>query len=109
MLKHPFGSELPSLVPCPPDNSRTANFPSEIAFNPIFHHLSLSSSRRSSTVDTLPSGTGSIAAVGRPWDRSEHRMIRSILERSKLSMSLTRRRRSSGDSSSHSANASSWP
>ena len=50
----------------PPDKSNTANFPSEIAFKPIFHHRSLSSSVRSSTVDTLLSGTGSIAAAGKP-------------------------------------------
>jgi len=50
----------------PPDNSTTANLPSEIAFNPIFHHLSLSSIVLSSTVDTVFSGTGSIAAAGSP-------------------------------------------
>nr|GMD10349.1 hypothetical protein Iba_chr06eCG5450 [Ipomoea batatas] len=37
-----------------------------MAFIPIFHHLSLSSTVRSSTVDTQLSGTGSIAAAGRP-------------------------------------------
>ena len=50
----------------PPDNSKTANFPSEMAFNPVFHHLSLSSRVRSSSVDTQLSGTGSIAAAGSP-------------------------------------------
>lgn len=50
----------------PPDKSKTANLPSEMAFKPIFHHLSLSSMVLSSTVDTLLSGTGSIAATGSP-------------------------------------------
>jgi hypothetical protein len=50
----------------PPDNSKTASLPSEIAFNPIFHHLSLSSIVLSSTVDTVFSGTGSIATTGSP-------------------------------------------
>lgn len=51
---------------CPPDKSSTPNFPSEMAFNPIFHHLSLSSIVRFSTVETLLSGIGSIAAAGNP-------------------------------------------
>jgi len=50
----------------PPDKSNTANLPSEMAFNPIFHHLSRSSWLLSSTVDTLLSGTGSMAAAGSP-------------------------------------------
>jgi len=40
--------------------------PSEIDFNPIFHHLSRSSWLRSSTFETLLSGTGSMAAAGSP-------------------------------------------
>lgn len=51
---------------CPPDKSSTPNFPSDMAFNPIFHHLSLSSIVRFSTVEMLLSGTGSIAAAGSP-------------------------------------------
>ena len=50
----------------PPDKSKTANLPAEIAFKPIFHHLSLSSCVLSSNVDTLLSGTGSMAAAGSP-------------------------------------------
>lgn len=56
----------------PPDKSNTANFPSDIAFNPFFHHLSLCLGVRSSTVDTLLSGTGSIAAVGSPESQIKH-------------------------------------
>ena len=37
-----------------------------MAFSPRFHHLSLSSGVLSSTVETLPSGTGSIAGKGWP-------------------------------------------
>ena len=55
----------------PPDKSNTANLPSEIAFNPIFHHLSRSSELLSSIVDTLLSGTGSIAADGSPSKQSQ--------------------------------------
>lgn len=51
---------------CPPDKRSTPNFPSDMAFSPIFHHLSLSSIVRFSTVETLLSGTGSIAAAGSP-------------------------------------------
>jgi hypothetical protein len=66
MVKHTKKEENNKSNTWPPDKSNTASFPSEMAFKPIFHHRSLCSSDRSSTVDTLLSGTGSIAAAGSP-------------------------------------------
>lgn len=50
-----------------------------MAFNPIFHHLSLSSIVRSSTIDTLLSGTGSIAAAGSPNHKFSYEQKESYL------------------------------
>lgn len=57
---------LIGLRTCPPDKSTTANFPSEMAFSPLFHHLSRSSRVLTSTVETLDSGTGSTAGKNAP-------------------------------------------
>ena len=58
MLKQPLGSELPSLVPCPPAMSTTPTLFSPINFKPDLYHFSMSSGFESSILAVADSGRG---------------------------------------------------
>lgn len=72
------------LLACPPDRSTTANFPSEMAFNPLFHHLSLSERVLSSTVETQDSGTGSMPGCGGPLLNEKDPEVKRIVSDSNI-------------------------